>query len=139
MSEQNFHIFLTSDASEQNHFTLWGEFFRETTGIALERFAIARISQINISFSKFAQIIDVDQCSRIEQSAAGRDHEHAGHAVHRPREGIRVSNFSPKVESAEKSKDFSDRRSLVAAQPPGEIELGPITHDHARPFASGEC
>src|SRR6478752_5804612 len=92
---------------------------------------------MNVDFGKFAQIAQTYSGRGIDQPARRRDNEHAANSLRRAGEGIGVSKFAAKIESAEKGEDFTQSRTFAAAQSPGEIELCALAQNHARALATG--
>ena len=78
---------------------------------------------MDIDLSELTQIIDVDLCRGIDQSARRGDDEHAAKSIWATRERIRVSDLSPKIKSAQEGKDLGDGCAFFAPQSFREIEL----------------
>src|SRR5260370_33453323 len=93
---------------------------------------------MNVDFGKFAQIAQTYSGRGIDQPARRRDNEHTANSLRRSGEGIGVSKFAAKIESAEKGEDFTQSRTFAAAQSPGQIELCALAQNHAGAHATGK-
>src|SRR6476660_10366689 len=92
---------------------------------------------MNVDFGKFAQIAQIYSGRSVDQTARRRDNEHSANSLRRAGEGIGVSKFAAKIESAEKGEDFTQSRTFAAAQSPGQIELCALAQNHAGALATG--
>src|SRR5437588_1354971 len=135
--QQDFNVLAGGDAAEKNHFALCGQFGRETPRVALDRQPVARIALVNIHLCKFAQIIETNSCSRIDQAACWRNDKHTWSSARWSRKRRGVSNFSAKIEPAQKSEYVRDGRAAFAAQSSRERKLRLLAQNHSRSFASG--
>src|SRR4029077_15296792 len=92
---------------------------------------------MNVDFGKFAQIAQTYSGRGINQPARRRDNEHAANSLRRAGEGIGVSKFAAKIESAEEGEHSTQSRTFAAAQSPGQIELCALAQNHAGALATG--
>src|SRR4029077_8679622 len=105
--------------------------------IPRERFPVTGIAFMNVDFGKFAQIAQTYSGRSVDQTARRRDNGHSANSLRRAGEGIGVSKFAAKIESAEKGEDFTQSRTFAAAQSPGQIELCALAQNHAGALAPG--
>src|SRR5881227_4179376 len=105
--------------------------------VALDRQPVARIALVNIHLCKFAQIIETNSRSCIDQAACWRNDKHTGSSARWSRKRRGVSNFSAKIEPAQKSEYVRDGRAAFAAQSSRERKLRLLAQNHSRSFASG--
>ena len=137
MFQENIDVFPGSDAAKQNDVAIARQNCRELPHCFLERFAVARISFININRGEFAQIGKGDCRSCIDQSPRWRDDEHAAISIGRARERVRVSDLAAKIEAAQKSEHLGDRGAAFAPQFRRQLELRSLAQNHLGAPAAG--
>src|SRR2546423_11203493 len=102
--QENIDVLSRGDASEKDHFAFWRQLFRQFASVARERFAVTGIDFVNGPLGKFAQIAQPHFSARIDQAARGSDDENAAKTVRGAGEGIGISEFAAKIQTAEEGE-----------------------------------
>src|SRR5205823_6151461 len=134
--DQHVRILAGGDASEQHRFSALAQPPRERQRVAHERFPVPHVPQIDGHLGDGAQLVRGDPLLDVHQAAPGHDGERARPAARRAREGARVRELSPEIETAGELEHLAQRPALLL-EPPGECESGARVQQQSHALAAG--
>lgn len=136
--DQRLHVFRGGNTSKKYDLAVASYRFSERSGIAFERCSIPRLVRTNIDSCQSLELGYRQNRIGRQQARPGSDNERRCDTLRRRGECLAVSNFAPKIQTADECVDVPDwcARGLYSLR---QFETRDFLQQQPTAFASGVC
>ena len=113
-SHQRLDVLRRSDAAEQHNFAFWSGLFANRACVTLKRLAVAAVSGADRGRRNRCEVFGGDHRLGWNQAAGRGNHECSRDSISRFGKPLRVGKFPTKIEAADETEYFAERRSFAS-------------------------